>query len=524
MVKVLVSDSIADQGIELLENSGFDVIYTPNATEGELELLVKDINAWVVRSGTQVTSNLLKDAKKLQVIGRAGVGVDNIDIESATAYGVIVMNIPDGNTISAAEHTIAMMMSLSRNIQIGHQSLLDGEWNRSTLVGTELRGKCLGVVGLGRIGREVIKRALGLEMDILGYDPYVSKEIFNDENIRVVDLDCLVSESDYITVHVPLTDSTKNLFDLERLSKMKTSARIINIARGGIINELDLVKVLNAKQISGAAIDVFETEPLDKTHPFITAKNILLTPHLGASTIEASEGVAVGICRQVSEFLLEEKLSNPINMPINDLSEMKKITASLDLAKVLGSIGSQLATSAIKNISIECFGEINDAKPIAFSYMIGLLQNVTDTRLNFVNVPTIAKERGISFSYSINTENTSYSNLISIVLSFEHGDLKLVGSVFGNKFRIVQIMDYKLDFIPEGNMIFIQNKDVPGVIGKVGMLLGKYNANIGEYLLGRNLDSQDAYSVVKVDEKISSELIAELMKMDEIISVEQIAL
>ena len=365
MVKILVSDPIADKGIEILEKAEFEVIYNPSLSDDELQTLVKDINGWVVRSGTKITSDHLKDARNLQVIGRAGAGVDNIDIEEATSKGIIVMNIPDGNTISAAEHTIAMMMALSRNIHTGHVGLLSGEWVRKKLIGSELRGKTLGIVGLGRIGKEVIKRAIGLEMNILGYDPFVSNDVFDEEIVNIIGLDELTEVSDYITVHVPLLDSTKNLFDLARLSTMKPSSRIINVARGGIINEIDLANALNKGIISGAAIDVFENEPLEVDHPLIKAKNILLTPHLGASTHEASEGVSTGICRQVRDFILEEKLSNPLNMPIKDMAELRQITPLLDLAKILGKIGAQLIESPIKSISIKCYGNIEDSKPIS---------------------------------------------------------------------------------------------------------------------------------------------------------------
>ena len=299
MHKILVSDPIADKGLELLDDAKLEVIYDPNMSHNDLKSIVVDINAWIVRSGTQITSEFLQEAHELQVIGRAGVGIDNIDIAAATNQGIVVMNIPDGNTISAAEHTVAMILALSRNIHLGHAGLLNGEWNRSNLVGTEIRGKILGIIGLGRIGKEVIKRTIGMEMEILGYDPFVNQDTFNEEDVKLVELDELTEKSDYITLHVPLIESTKNLFDMDRLLMMKPSARIINVARGGIVNEIDLANALNKGIISGAAIDVFENEPLVGKHPLIKAKNILITPHLGASTHEASEGVSTGICRQV---------------------------------------------------------------------------------------------------------------------------------------------------------------------------------------------------------------------------------
>ena len=523
MAIVLVSDPIADKGIELLEEAGFDIVYNPNPSDDELQALTSDIHAWVVRSGTKITAELLKDARNLQVIGRAGVGVDNIDIQEATNRGVVVMNNPDGNTISAAEHTMAMMMALSRNIQLGHMNLINGEWNRSSLVGNELKGKTLGIVGLGRIGREVIKRAIGMEMKILGHDPFVNQDVFDPETVTLVDLDTLTKDSDYITLHLPLLDATKNLFDAERISTMKSTARIINVARGGIINESDLANALNNDIISGAAIDVFESEPLESSNPLINSKNILLTPHLGASTHEASEGVSFGICRQIKDFLLEEKLANPINMPITDMAQLKQITPFLDLAETLGKIATQLVESPIKSISVECFGNIDDSKPISLSFLIGLFHNITDNRINFVNASVIAEERGISLSHSLNTDTVSFANLIVAHVTTKNGTIEVAGSVFGDQHpRIVSIMGYEVDVRPEGNMLFVQNKDVPGVIGKVGMVLGKSAVNIAEYILSRTANNDSAYSIIKFDGIIDDTLLKELTKIDEILDIKQL--
>lgn len=523
MAKILVSDPIADKGIEVLEDAGFEVIYNPNPTDDELQTLVNDVNAWVIRSGTKITAELLKDARNLQVIGRAGVGVDNIDLQEATNRGIVVMNIPDGNTISAAEHTIAMMMALSRNIQLGHMGLMAGEWNRSSLVGSELQGKTLGVVGLGRIGREVIKRALGLEMVILGYDPYVNQEMFDPETVKLVELDEITTEPDFITLHLPLMDTTKNLFDAERLAKMKPTTRIINVARGGIINETDLADALNNDVIAGAAIDVFENEPLDKDHPLIRAKNVLLTPHLGASTHEAKVGVSKGICQQIKDFIIDEKLSNPLNMPVTDMAELKKIAPFLDLAETLGKIEAQLIDNPVKSVSVECFGSIEDSKPLALSFLMGLFHGMTDNRINFVNAGVIAEERGISFSHSINSEAVSFANLIVAHVTTDDGTLEVAGSVFGDRHpRIVDIMGYELDVRPEGNMLFMKNKDVPGVIGRVGQVLGDGGVNIAEYLLSRTEDSDSAYAVIKIDGKLEDGLLQSLLEIDEILEIKQL--
>ena len=523
MYKVLVTDPIADKGLAILTDAGLEMVYEPALSPDALNEAVADVHGWVIRSGTTITAEHLALAKNLQVIGRAGVGVDNIDIKAATSKGVLVMNMPDGNTISAAEHTMALISTLSRNIQLGHLGLVNGEWNRHALVGNELRGKTLGVVGLGRIGREVIKRAQGFEMKILGYDPYVNQEMFNSEKVKVIDIDELTIKSDFVSVHVPLTEHTRDLFDAERLATMKSTARIVNVARGGIINETDLANALNNGVIAGAALDVFVSEPLGEGHPLVTAKNILLTPHLGASTHEAKEGVSLGICEQVRDFLKEEKLSNPINMPISDMSKLKALEPFLTMSEKLGIIQSQLTEGPVKSVSVECFGNIEDAKPVALSFLKGLLSESADVRLNFVNAGAIAEDRGISFSHSYNTDSVSFSNLIMTHVTTQNGTIEVAGSVFGdNHSRLVDIKGYEVDVHPEGVMVLIQNKDVPGVIGRVGMVLGDAGVNIGEYLLSRTSDSDTAFAVVKIDEKLSDSVLSTLSDMDEILTIKQL--
>lgn len=362
-----------------------------------------------------------------------------------------------------------------------------------------------------------------MEMKIVGFDPFVNQDTFDAEMVTLMDLDTLTKDSDYITLHLPLLDSTKHLFDAERISTMKPTSRIINVARGGIINESDLANALNGAVISGAAIDVFESEPLDSSNPLINAKNILLTPHLGASTHEASEGVSFGICRQIRDFLLEEKLANPINMPITDMAQLKQITPFLDLANTLGKIETQLVESPIKSVLVECFGNIDDSKPIALSFLIGIFHDMTDNRINYVNAGVIAEERGISLSHSLNSESVSFANLIVAHVTTDNGTIEVAGSVFGDQHpRIVDIMGYEVDVRPEGNMLFVQNKDVPGVIGKVGMALGKGGVNIAEYILSRTANNDNAYSIIKFDGQIDESLLEELTKIDEILDIKQL--
>ena len=525
MFKVLITDPISENGLKILEDDRIKLIYKPDISDDELSTILPEINGWIIRSGTTISSENIKDAFNLSVIGRAGVGVDNIDIQAATNAGVVVMNLPDGNTISAAEHTMTLLSALSRNIHIGHSTLIKGEWNRNNLVGNELKDKVLGIVGLGKIGREVMKRALSYDMQIVGHDPFVNQDMFDPEIIKIVDIDELTEISDFITLHVPLIDSTRDLFDLNRLKQMKSDSRIINVARGGIINEKDLSIALNNEVIAGAAIDVFEKEPLDINHPFLKTKNLLLTPHLGASTIEAKEGVSKGICKQVKDFLISQKLSNVLNIPIADMSILKQIEPYLDMTEKLGVLISQLTQGPVNSVDIECFGLAEELKPISISFLKGLFNKVTDNRINFINAISIAEERGISISHSYSSKKISYSNLIKAKVITSNGEYSISGSVFSEDHpRIVSVMGYDIDIFPEGVMLFMKNNDVPGVIGKIGTLLGNNNINIASYILSREAQNKSAYSIIKLDERINDEIIKKISTLEEIETINQIEL
>ena len=523
MFKILITDPISDNGMKILKDKGLEVHYHPESDLNQIKDVIEKIDGWIIRSGTKINQELINHAKELKVIGRAGVGVDNIDIDSATDRGVVVMNVPDGNTISAAEHTMALISALSRNVQLGHLSLLKGEWRRSELVGNELKGKILGVVGLGKIGREVIKRALGYEMEIMGYDPYVNKQLFDSDKMQIVDFEELVRNSDYITVHVPLIESTRGLFDYHTLSKMKPSARIVNVARGGIINESDLARILNEEKIRGAAIDVFENEPVSLDNSLVSAKNILITPHLGASTVEAKEGVSTSICNQVTDFLINDQLTNAINLPLTDMGLLKTLAPYLKLGDVMGSFLSQLVDSPIELLEVEGFGVVNDIKPVMLSLLKGLLKKVTDIRVNYVNVLSIAEERGIGIKFSYNSASVSYSNLINARIKTEVAEYSIEGCVLDEKIiKITKIMGYQIDVSPIGQMLLIQNNDIPGVVGKVGSMLGANNVNIAEFILSRKSSGNKAYSIIKIDESVSEQILEDLSSLDEVIDVKQI--
>ena len=356
---------------------------------------------------------MLESGKKLQVIGRAGVGVDNIDIQAATRKGIVVMNTPDVNTISAAEHTIALILALSRNIHHGHMGLDQGSWNRHELVGTELRNKTIGIIGLGKIGREVMERCRSFKMNIICYDPFINKELFTNDEITITDLDSLTKNSDYITLHIPLNDKTRDLFDYDRLKLMKPSARLINVARGGIINENDLAKALKENSIAGAAIDVFKTEPIDKDHPLIGIPNALLSPHLGASTNEAKEGVSRSICEQVRDYLLHNRLSNALNIPISNLALLKEVQPFLDLAELLGNLLSQIVKEPTERVLIECQGTAEEIRPISLAFLKGFLSSNIPDRINYINAEAIAKELGIEVQLNYNNKESNY--LLSLI-------------------------------------------------------------------------------------------------------------
>tara|TARA_B110000014_G_scaffold264129_1_gene263539 strand:- start:2356 stop:3960 length:1605 start_codon:yes stop_codon:yes gene_type:complete len=519
--KILVTDPISNSGIEILKNNNCEIINKIDSRDSISEV-IDQIDGWIIRSGTKISQDDIKAAKKLQVIGRAGVGVDNIDIKTATKHGVVVMNVPDGNSISAAEHTMAMVLGLSRNVHLGHITLGQGLWERANLVGNELRGKILGVVGLGRIGREVIERALSFGMKIFGYDPYVNQELFNNDNIKIVDIDELTKNSDIITLHVPLNDSTKNLFNLKRIKMMKKTSKIINVARGGIINELDLATALNNDIISGAGIDVFSNEPLSSENPLASAKNVLLTPHLGASTHEAKEGVSLSICQQTIDFLETSKLNNAINVPISDMTILKEIQPYLELSELIGNIQSQLIDDPVIKIEINCYGAINEIKPISIALIKGLLSNIVDNRINYINALSIADERGIELSNTFNPQIEKYANLIDSYVYTKNKTINVGGGVFfGDEFRILKFMNHEINFIPKGHIILSRNKDIPGVVGEVGSILGKSGVNIAEYILSRTDRKQDPISIIKVDNVIDADCLEKLNKIDEIIEVRQ---
>lgn len=523
-MKVLVTDPISDGGKTIISDAEIQLVDLSDGSSSEIEKALPDVSGWIIRSGTTVTADNLDKASNLKVIGRAGAGVDNIDLNAATLNGVVVMNTPAANTFSAAEHTIALILSLARNVHRGYSTLSQGKWERQKLIGTELRGKTLGVVGLGKIGSEVIRRLHAFGMKIVGFDPFIKPDNYELDYVEFLEIDELSKVSDIITLHVPKTDSTTNLFNMDRLKTMKSSAMIVNCARGGVIDEADLRVALDEEMIAGAAIDVFESEP-PQDSPLMGAKNILFTPHLGASTYEAKEGVSRTICEQVRNFLLNGTIENAINIPISDMSLLQSMRPFLSLAEKLGLLHQQLATSPVDSIIVETHGALQDTRLITLAFLKGFLEEMHGSGVNFVNASAVAESHGIDIQEIYGHGSGDYSNIISTKVFANDHSLKIKGSLFSEKHaRITYFDGFHLDTNPEGNLLIVYNNDVPGVIGKVGTFLGDRGVNIANYQLGRKEESNQAMGIIRLDQPLDVAAVKELEEMEEIIKVQQINL
>lgn len=517
MKKVLVTDPLSATGIEILKDAGLEVIEILDGDKDKLNQVLPEIHGWIIRSGTTISLEDIKKAGALKAIGRAGVGVDNIDIPAATSHGVVVMNTPGGNTISAAEHTVALMMSLARKIPEGDATMKAGTWARKALKGTELNGKTIGVIGLGRIGQEVARRALGLQMNVVGFDPYVSQDQLMVKDINIVDLDELLEKADVVTLHLPRNKDTIDLIGADQFKQMKSSAMIINCARGGVVNEADLASALKDGDIAGAAVDVYSSEPPEADNPLPAAENIVLTPHLGASTFEAGENVAVQIATQLKDYLLEEKLSNTINLPIADMSILKSIEGSLELAREIGRLQHPLHSSAIKSIRVSYNGDPDHITPLLYSVFEGIMENRYDSSINLINAKAVAESKSISLSTLHDPDLSHVQNVISVAVeSADNVKWELMGytDLQGNQ-RLIRVNDYRVDVTIKGHLILVLNEDVPGVVGVVGTLLADHKINIAEYSLTR-LENELALSLVKCDSHPSEAVQEALQGVDSI--------
>jgi D-3-phosphoglycerate dehydrogenase len=528
MIKILVSDPLSEEGLKILnEARDFQVDVKTELKPEALKEIIKDYDALVVRSATKVTKEIIDSASKLRVIGRAGVGLDNVDLNAATQKGIIVMNTPGGNTISTAEHTMSMILALSRNIPQANASTKKGEWKRSKFMGVELYGKTLGIIGLGRIGREVAKRALSFQMNVLAFDPFLSLEVANALGIEVVELEDLFKRADYITVHTPLTDETKHMISAEEFALMKNGVRIINCARGGIIDEAALANAIKEGRVAGAAIDVFEKEPVAAESEFLKLDNVVITPHLGASTEEAQVNVAIEVAEIVRDALLGKGIKNAANYPCVEAEVYKVIEPYIVLAEKLGVFSAQLVEGRLQELNITYSGDIvkHELAPLTMALIKGVLTPILQETVNFINAQTLAKERGIKINEAKSSREEEFVTLIQLEIKTDKETRKISGTLSSNKQpRIVKVDQYYVELSPIGEMIFIQNWDKPGIIGNLGTLLGKHNINIAAMTFGREKPGGGAISVFNVDSPVSGAILDKIRKLENILSVKVIKL
>jgi len=526
MIKVLVSDALSEEGLKVFkESKELTVDVKTDLKPDALKEIIKDYDALVVRSATKVTKDVIQAAKKLKVIGRAGVGLDNVDLEAATQKGIIVMNTPAGNTISTAEHTFSMILSLSRNIPQANASTKKGEWKRSKFMGVEVYGKTLGIVGFGRIGSEVAKRALSFGMKILAYDPFLSAEVAESIGVEIAELKKVLQEADYITVHTPLTDETRHMISDKEFALMKKGVRVINCARGGIIDEAALVKALKEQKVFGAAMDVFENEPLSAENELLKLDNVVITPHLGASTEEAQVNVAIEVAEIVRDALLGRGIRNAANYPCLEAEVCKILNPYINLGEKLGMFAAQLIEGRFQELIINYSGEITkyDLSSVTMALAKGVLEPILKETVNFVNAVSLLKERGIKLRESKSAQEGEFVNLIQLEIKTDKEVKKVFGTLSSNKQpRIVKIDDYYLELYPIGEMVFIRNWDKPGLIGSLGTLMGKNGINIAAMTFGRDKQGGKAISVLNVDSQVGAEIQDKIRELENILTVKVI--
>lgn len=528
-IRILVSDKLTDEGIEILSNGGeFEVVNDPEISPERLAEVIGSFDALAIRSGTQVTAEVLANSGRLKVVGRAGVGLDNVDIAAATRRGIIVMNTPEANTLSTAEHTISMMLSLVRRIPQADRSMKEGLWAKKSITGSELYGKTLGILGLGKIGREVAKRMQAFGMNILGYDPFITAPVVEKLGIELTDVDDICRRADVITVHTPLNKETRGIINAERMKLMKPSAILVNCARGGIIDEDDLLEALKAGTIAGAALDVFGSEPLDKAHPLRDLENIVLTPHLAATTVEAQEKVTREVAEQIVEVLKGGAIRNAVNAPSLDPLERERLAPVLDLCERLGKFSSQYCPHPIGRVEVLYCGTAAEypLAPMTTALMKGFLAPHVSEAVNDVNALYLAKSRGIEVIESRCDDSLDYSGLVSVICHSANGERNSIGGTLfhSREPRLVIINEKRFEVKPENDMIVIQNKDVPGIIGSVGTLLGNHQINIADMTWGRRAPGTEAITLMNVDEGVSAEVIEEIKALPNIISAKLIHL
>ncbi len=522
MKRVLVSDNLSPRGLEILRQAeGIQVDVKTGLTPDELKEIIGAYDALVIRSGTKVTADVIERADRLRIVGRAGIGVDNVDVAAATKRGIVVMNTPGGNSVTTAEHAVALMMSLVRNIPQATMSMKQGKWEKKKFQGHELCGKTLGVIGLGNIGTIVADRAQGLKMKVVAYDPYLSSERAAELGVELTDLNELYRRSDLITIHVPLLDETRNLIDAEAFARMKDGVYLICAARGGIVNEDDLLQALEEGKVAGAALDVFSQEPPGLT-PLVAHERVVCTPHLGASTVEAQEAVAIQVAEQVVDYLLQGTIRNAVNVPSVPAEVLNQMAPYLELARKLGRLQAQLGIEGLKKVQIEYAGRTAEGRTglLTAAVLEGLLAASLGERVNLVNAPVVARERGIRVVETSAANGEDYTALMRLRVETRDGAFSLAGAIFGRREpRIVEIDGISIEAIPRGELLVFWNYDRPGLVGSIGTTLGKHAINIGQMQFGREAPGGRAVTVVNVDTPVPPEVLDELRALPNVVSV-----
>jgi D-3-phosphoglycerate dehydrogenase len=525
-MKVLVTDSISEEGIAILRDLA-QVDVRNKLTPEEILSIIGDYEALMVRSQTRVTADIIEAGKKLQVIARAGVGIDNVDVEAATRCGVLVVNAPTGNTVSAAEHAMALMLAIARNVPQANVSLKSGEWRRSEFMGTELRGKTLGIIGLGNVGSEVAKRAQGFEMKLLGNDPLVSEEYARKIQVELVDLNRLLKESDFITLHLPLNDKTRKIIGAKELELARPTARIINCARGGLIDEEALVKAIKEKRIAGAAIDVFDNEPVTESILF-NEDNIIVTPHLGASTTEAQVLAARDVAEQIADVFRGLPARSAVNVPYIPSETLTALAPFMGLARTLCKIVYRLSEGQAKNIRIKYEGDIADYDTNALKAAIigGLLEGTSEERVNLVNCNLVAARRGLTIVEEKEATCENYASLLTVEITTSEGVFAVAGTVMHDELHIVRVNKYWLDIVPTPGSFFLfsDHLDRPGFIGAIGQITGNADINISSMHLGRLKPRGQALLVLTLDEPLPEEQQQQILAIPDVYNVKQVEL
>jgi D-3-phosphoglycerate dehydrogenase len=525
-MKILVSDKMAEEGLDILRPH-FEVVVKTGLSEAELVQEIPSYSALMVRSATKVTAPVIEAGKNLKVIARAGVGVDNVDLEAATHRGIVVVNSPGGNTIAACEHTIAMMLALARRIAPANASIREGKWDRGKFMGVEVYGKTLGIIGVGKIGAEVAKRAHALGMDVLGHDPYLTEETAERGGVRLVPLEELLRCSDYVTLHCPHSPETHHLLDQARLHLMKKGVRVVNVARGGIVDEAALVKALDEGHLAGAAIDVFAKEP-PEDWALARHEKVLATPHLGASTEEAQTNVAIDVAEQVVDILQDRPARSAVNMPAIAAEVLEQFGPYLNLAIQVGLLLGQVVEGAPQSLHLEYSGEISGdviREPISRSVLMGLLRPALGDSANVVNAPVLAKARGLEVSETVHASARDYASLLTATVGTAQGSQTVSATVFArNEPRIVQLEGYRIDMIPSGDFVLIYHRDRPGLIGQVGTITGAHGINIAGMLVGREAARGRALMVLQVDDKVPPDALRQIEQVGDVYATKVVRL